>query len=151
MLLVLITPLSLSLSEEVVSLINEGKEDEVNEILRSEKGLLHEACAIGSVDAVTLLLDRNVPLSDWNKVKKIKLSCIILSLSLSHTHTHTHTQSYLLPLHLAAKHNHLEVAKFLLSRDPEMIDRPSKFGETPLHFACMKGHLSMVKLLIELV
>ena len=62
--------LSLSLSEEVVSLINEGKEDEVNEILRNEKGLLHEACATGSVDVVTLLLDRNVPLFDWNKVIK---------------------------------------------------------------------------------
>jgi ankyrin repeat protein len=110
--------------EEVLALIQEQKEDQVREILRTEKGLLHEACNSGSVDDVKLLLSRGVPLSDWNK-------------------------SYLLPLHIAAIKNDITIAEVLLSHDPDIIDRPSKFGEVPLHFACMKGHLSMAKFLLK--
>lgn len=57
-----------SLSQEVLRLIKEDKEAEASQLLRSDKELLHEACESGSVEAVNLLLDRGVTVSEWNKV-----------------------------------------------------------------------------------
>lgn len=61
------------------------------------------------------------------------------------------SQSFLLPLHIVVRKNLLTIAKVLLEHSPEGVDRPSKFGETPLHFACMRGHLEMAELLVKLV
>ena len=60
--------LPLSFSQEVLRLIKEDKEAEASQLLRSDKELLHEACESGSVEAVNLLLDRGVTVSEWNKV-----------------------------------------------------------------------------------
>ena len=59
----------MSSRDDVIALIVEGeREDEIREILRTEKYLLHEACSTGSILAVKSLLDRGVPTSEWNKV-----------------------------------------------------------------------------------
>lgn len=51
-----------------MGLIEEQKEDEVYNILQNHNGLLHRACDIGWVDAVAKLLERKVPLTEWNEV-----------------------------------------------------------------------------------
>lgn len=53
-------------------------------------------------------------------------------------------------LHCAAASNHEPIIKLLL--DPPhscCVDFRSKFGETPLHMACLNGHLDTAKLLAE--
>jgi ankyrin repeat protein len=53
------------------------------------------------------------------------------------------------PLHYAAKHGHLEVADFLLTKkgaDPNIGDC---YGATPLHIAAANGHVAVVDLLLQ--
>ena len=49
------------------------------------------------------------------------------------------------PLMLAALHNHMELAKVLISRGADV----NKPGWSPLHYAAAKGHREMMRLLIE--
>ena len=86
-----------------------------------------------------------------------------LSLTQSPSHSSTHSltqptthslslsllQQLILPLHVAVNTNRLDIVTVLLKHDTHGVDRPSKFGETPLHFACMNGNLEMVKLLVR--
>jgi hypothetical protein len=53
-------------------------------------------------------------------------------------------------LHLAAKYNHCAAAAVLLDADSRLINAPMKgLGNTPLHYACMGGHLDVALLLVE--
>lgn len=54
------------------------------------------------------------------------------------------------PLHLAAKHGHIEVATFL--RDFASDSNPrNKTGITPLHLAAQNGFLDIVKILMLII
>ena len=52
------------------------------------------------------------------------------------------------PLHIAAEHNRLAVAKLLLEAGAEPERRTGKRDESPLDLAPAKGHLDMVRLLL---
>ena len=53
------------------------------------------------------------------------------------------------PLHQAAFNGESEIVRSLLSAYPDMIDTANDGGETPLIIACMKGNLTVAKLLID--
>ena len=65
----------------------------------------------------------------------------------------TGTSCYLNPLLFCAiggdTQNHIEVAKLLIKKDPSIIDIPNTNGNGPLHYAAMKGHIEMAKLLLN--
>ena len=54
-----------------------------------------------------------------------------------------------LPLHYAAKNNHLEVAKFIVEEKNIDFTLPDKYGMTALHVACKYGSTDVAKYLIE--
>ena len=58
------------------------------------------------------------------------------------------------PLHYLCKYgkdsqNHVEAAKILLDKNPEVINVPNDYGVTPLHWAAYKGHYNICELLLE--
>ncbi|KAL8537211.1 hypothetical protein ACS0TY_012405 [Phlomoides rotata] len=53
-------------------------------------------------------------------------------------------------LHLAARYGHVEYAKEVVQRWPEMVSVENAELETPLHEACREGHLEIVVLLLKL-
>jgi len=52
-------------------------------------------------------------------------------------------------IHSAAKKGNLNKAKFILSKEPELVDSKSSTGEIPLCLAAGEGHAKMVKLLVS--
>lgn len=52
------------------------------------------------------------------------------------------------PLHIAAKHGHLDLADYIIQRGSE-IELRDKLMKTPLHYACEGGHNSVVELLLD--
>ncbi|KAL0288581.1 UNVERIFIED_CONTAM: Ankyrin repeat-containing protein ITN1 [Sesamum angustifolium] len=52
-------------------------------------------------------------------------------------------------LHVAARFGHLELAKEIVEKWPEMVSLENAYLETPLHEACREGHLEIVRLLLE--
>jgi len=61
----------------------------------------------------------------------------------------TSDMGYASALHFAAKSGHIEVAKYLIEKKAD-INRKTQSSRTPLHLACEKGQLNMVKLLLHL-
>jgi ankyrin repeat protein len=53
------------------------------------------------------------------------------------------------PLHRAAMHGHIEVARLLLREHSAEINRRNIDGYTPLHLAALIGHLGEVRILLE--
>lgn len=52
-------------------------------------------------------------------------------------------------LHLAARYGHVEYAKEVVQRCPEMVSMENAELETPLHEACREGHLHIALLLLN--
>ena len=61
---------------------------------------------------------------------------------------HTKGQWGSTPLHWAARNNHLELAKVLISSGAE-VNAKDRWGLTPLHRAARNGHKKMQELLIS--
>ncbi|OAD56028.1 Tonsoku-like protein [Eufriesea mexicana] len=97
-------------------------------IKRNEKGetQLHVACINGNVESVQKLLD-------------------------SGHSTNVRDHFGWTPLHEAANHGHMQIAKLLLKYGADVNDPGSLMcqGVTPLHDAASCGNISMVRLLIE--
>ena len=54
------------------------------------------------------------------------------------------------PLYYASSFNMLPVARFLVERDPALINAPGgRRSSTPLFIACFRGHVKMAEMLIE--
>lgn len=49
----------------------------------------------------------------------------------------------------ASKGGHLEEAKMILRRHPELVNRQDETGATALHYAAFGGHHALVRLLVE--
>ncbi|KAF7150114.1 hypothetical protein RHSIM_Rhsim02G0230600 [Rhododendron simsii] len=52
------------------------------------------------------------------------------------------------PLHVAALRGHLDFAKALLTRKPELATKLDSSWSSPLHLACIKGHFEIVEELL---
>ena len=52
------------------------------------------------------------------------------------------------PLHLAAKFNHIEIAKELLLHGAKL-DREDIMGKSPIYMAASGGHADMLKVFLE--
>ena len=52
------------------------------------------------------------------------------------------------PLHLAAKFNHIEIAKELLLHGAKL-DREDIMGKSPIYMAASSGHADMLKVFLE--
>ncbi len=52
------------------------------------------------------------------------------------------------PLHLAAKFNHIEIAKELLLHGAKL-DRKDIMGKSPIYIAASGGHADMLKVFLE--
>ena len=50
-------------------------------------------------------------------------------------------------LHAVVQHDDIEAARFLIEKGID-IEQPGDLGRTPLHYACSRGNLEMVKLLV---
>ena len=53
------------------------------------------------------------------------------------------------PLHWASQEGHLEIAKYLLLSKSAQVDPKNKYNETPLMWACGRGHFIIVNLLLD--
>ncbi|KAJ6674141.1 ANKYRIN REPEAT FAMILY PROTEIN [Salix viminalis] len=52
-------------------------------------------------------------------------------------------------LHIASRFGHVELAKEIVRRRPELMSEENEKKETPLHEACREGKMEMVRLLVE--
>ena len=56
-----------------------------------------------------------------------------------------------MPIHVAVEHNRLEVVKFLVDKDPDMVKAEYRYGyevwKLPAHVAATHGHLEVFKYL----
>ena len=51
-------------------------------------------------------------------------------------------------LHWSARRGHFTCVDFISLAHPRMMRIQDKYGQTPLHYACIWGHLSVVSILI---
>ncbi|DAZ97346.1 TPA: hypothetical protein N0F65_010780 [Lagenidium giganteum] len=71
-----------------------------------------------------------------------------------HGHSHggldaIHTVTDVSPVHEAAREGDLAELRKIIAEDPSKAQELDKYGLTPLHWACDRGHLSIVRFLIE--
>ncbi|KAJ6732496.1 ANKYRIN REPEAT FAMILY PROTEIN [Salix purpurea] len=52
-------------------------------------------------------------------------------------------------LHIASRFGHVDLAKEIVRRRPELMSEENEKKETPLHEACREGKMEMVRLLVE--
>jgi ankyrin repeat protein len=52
-------------------------------------------------------------------------------------------------IHEAAEKGDVATLKVLLERNPELINGKDFYGETSLHYACVRGHIDVVEFLIK--
>ena len=108
---------------DIVKLLMEHGAD-LNAQSSSGNTPLHYACCGGYEDVVVTLLDAGASIEETNE--------------------NGHT-----PLMEAASAGHVGVAKILLDRGAGINTHSNEFKESALTLACYKGHLEMVKFLLE--
>ena len=65
-------------SEALLLCMKEKNEEGALELVRSERGLLHEACFQQNLEAVAVLLDLGVSSAEWNKVRLLSVSSAVM-------------------------------------------------------------------------
>lgn len=75
--------------------------------------LIHSCCELGSYEELQKYLDRR------------KYA----------TARESNSQLYLTPLHIATAYNHISIARYLVGRFPETLNKTDLVGRTPLHYA----------------
>ena len=96
-------------------------------ICANGESLLHAAAKLGCIHLTRMLLAREI------------LSTLV---------DHVEKDSGQAPLHIAAKYNHVEVAKEFLLYGAK-IDRQDLTGSTPIFTAASKGHSKMLKVFLQ--
>lgn len=96
-------------------------------ITANGESLLHVATRMGEVCLLRCLLDRDL------------FRNLVDHVDQEHGRT---------PLHIAAKYNHIEVAKELLLHGAKL-DRQDTAGNTPIFMAASKGHALMLKVFLQ--
>ena len=118
---------------------------------------LHSAVINGHLDMCTFLLskvgyinaldaDQMTPLH-W-AVKSNRLDIIDYLLAESAEHVNNYDRHGYLAIHYAVEQGQLEAVE-RFNTVPEDLERRTKSGETPLHLACSKNHLLVVKALLR--
>ena len=59
------------------------------------------------------------------------------------------TQDGYAGLHYASSGGHADILHLMLTRCSCNVETRTRYNETPLHLACLSGHLSVAKLLVE--
>jgi ankyrin repeat protein len=131
---------------------------------------LHLACERGSYDVAMLLLDRGASVMDKTNQGRTSLECVfashptptdlasnrttrielfrkILSVGGANLTRYLANQGRNV-LHLAALYGDCELAQTLFDMSTPLVD-PDKYGMTPFHLACLKGHIEFLELLIQ--
>jgi len=52
-------------------------------------------------------------------------------------------------LHQACAKNQINTVKQILNQRPDLVNQHDSKGYAPLHYACYRGHLTMVQLLVK--
>ena len=125
------TPLHLASEagqEEMVKVLI-AKNANINALDEDKRTPLHHAAKKGHVKVIEVLLDNGAKtdLKDNNGDTPLKYLC----------------------WRGEGSQNHVEAAKILLNKNPEVINVPYIRGDTPLHSAAWKGHYNICELLLE--
>jgi len=82
----------------------------------------------------------------WDHVKEGRVECLDqIALPL----TSLTDPDGLTLLHWAADRGHTDIARLLLKRDMDLLDKQDTEGQTPLHYAASCGHRELVIMLLE--
>ncbi|CAL1532640.1 unnamed protein product [Lymnaea stagnalis] len=118
---------------------------------------LMEAASGGHVDIVRLLLLHNADINAQSSAGNTPLhygACggfkeVVQELLLHGANVEIHNENGHTPLMEAASAGHVEVARILLEHGAGINTHSNEFKESALTLACYKGHLDMVKFLLE--
>lgn len=80
------------------------------------------------------------------KLKNMEIFNILLDANVRVNSTDINRQT---PLHIASRFGLIDVARRLISRDPELVHATDMFNWYPIHIASLNGHCTLVKILIE--
>lgn len=141
---------------QIKNLVNQGAD--VNTLIWNEWPVLHRACLFGMEDAVQFLLDHgadpNPPLPIrkpicWAAGEGDVEICRILMNFEDVNGTITTKADNQSAFNAAAEKGNLEVAQMIAKRREINLNTKNQYGDTPLQSASRKGHMEMVKFLIE--
>lgn len=93
---------------------------------------LHVACVLGHTSAFNLLIDRGADVS-----------------AKTYPGGENSWRTGRTGLHLAVERNHGYLCNVIVSTNRSLVNTRDTHGLTPLHVACMKGHLSVSRLLLR--
>lgn len=118
---------------------------------------LMEASSGGYIDIVKLLLDHTADVNSQSQAGNTALiyACCggyedVVAVLLNHgADIEAHNENGHTPLMEAASGGHVNVAKMLLERGACINSHSNEFKESALTLACYKGHLEMVKFLLD--
>ncbi|ESN96857.1 hypothetical protein HELRODRAFT_86113 [Helobdella robusta] len=121
------------------------------------KSPLHEAVVHCKLQCVEYLLEENV---DVNSLKRgdwtpLMLACTKNELKIVERLVEHGSNLQLVNkdgwncLHLAVRENNVEIVKYLLNCNPMLAANQTRNKRTPLHTACLHGHLEVLELLLN--
>jgi ankyrin repeat protein len=143
----LLTALNNNRSEIATALIEKGANPDPN----YNGAPLLMACNNGDEKTVKALIDKNVNL---NISRETGVDAILLACKKNHPKiVEQLIKAGLVPretiLHLACGLGHLEVAKVLIEKKPELLNQADDIGETPFFKVCKNGHKDVALLLLQ--
>ncbi len=109
---------------------------------------LQLAAQNGHDETVNLLIEHGAELDIFTSIRLSRSEQVIHLLDADETLINVRDEDGLTPLHLAAQHGHLKLARFLIDHGAS-VDARDLMGATPLHRAIYEGHTHVVRLLLD--